>query len=175
MVDTLLKILTGEETGQLLFFMPTILFWVLINLINVWLAEKYNRPKTSVVVASLFLTWIVTVYLLVIGEDKKSDGKTKGEGRSTFVGSVYVLKNPALSDVVKIGYTKRSAQKRARELSGTGVPGEWHVAYEIGTNRPKRVEKKVHRKFSHRKVRDGGEFFKVDPEEAARVIKKVRG
>jgi hypothetical protein len=84
------------------------------------------------------------------------------------------LKNPALSNVVKIGYTKRSAEKRARELSGTGVPGEWHVAYEIGTNRPKRVEKKVHHKFSHRRVQDGGEFFRVSPEKAARVIEKVR-
>ncbi|WP_259082634.1 GIY-YIG nuclease family protein [Salinibacter ruber] len=156
-------------------FLAYFLSCVLFVSINIWLAEKYNRPKTTVIVASLFVGWIVTIYLLLIGKDKKSDGKTKSESRSTFVGSVYVLKNPALSDVVKIGYTKRSAQKRARELSGTGVPGEWHVAYEIGTNRPKRVEKKVHRKFSHRKVRDGGEFFKVSPEKAARVIKNVAG
>ncbi|WP_423824416.1 YqaE/Pmp3 family membrane protein [Salinibacter ruber] len=32
-------------------------------------------------------------------------------------GSVYVLTNPALSDVVKIGYTTRSAEERARELT----------------------------------------------------------
>jgi hypothetical protein len=32
-------------------------------------------------------------------------------------GSVYVLTNPALSDVVKIGYATRSAEERARELT----------------------------------------------------------
>jgi hypothetical protein len=91
-------------------------------------------------------------------------------------GCVYVLTNPMLSDVVKIGYTKRSAEKRAREISsGTGVVGHWEVAYEIGTARPKRTEKKVHKRLSHQKIQDGGEFFKVEPEEAARVIKKVRG
>ncbi len=88
-------------------------------------------------------------------------------------GSVYVLTNSALSNVVKIGYTTRSAEKRARELSGTGVPGKWQVAHEISTGSPKQVEKTVHQKLSRQKVRDGGEFFEVSPEKAARVVKSV--
>jgi hypothetical protein len=55
-VDMPLKILTGEETGQLLFFIFAILFWVLNNLINIRLAERYNYPKIDVVFASLFFS-----------------------------------------------------------------------------------------------------------------------
>jgi hypothetical protein len=70
-------------------------------------------------------------------------------------------------------YTTRSAEMRARELSRTGVPGKWQVAHEISTGSPKQVEKTIHQKLSCQKVRDGGEFFKVSPEKAARVVKSV--
>lgn len=38
------------------------------------------------------------------------------------MGCVYILKNPAMSDLIKIGQTERTAQERADELYTTGVP-----------------------------------------------------
>lgn len=95
-------------------------------------------------------------------------------GFSPDLGSVYVLTNPEIYNVAKIGYTKDSAEKRARQLSGTGVPGEWSVAHEIKTRYPERLEEEVHQKLSDQRVQDNREFFRVDPEEAARVIEKTR-
>lgn len=111
------------------------------------------------------------------GEVNLGDPDSHGtRSNSSSAGTVYVLTNSALSNAVKIGYTTRSAEKRAREVSsGTGVVGRWEVAHEIESPRPKRTEKEVHKRLSDKKVQGGGEFFRIDPEEAARVIKKVRG
>jgi hypothetical protein len=101
---------------------------------------------------------------------RKSWSSTSGDA---YNGSVYVLTNPELPDLVKIGYTTRSAAKRAKELSRqTGVPGHYEVAREIHVDRPRQVEKKVHSRLSNRRT-SSGEFFKVSPEEAAETIKRV--
>jgi hypothetical protein len=43
-------------------------------------------------------------------------------------GFIYVLKNPHMPRLVKIGYTDRSPWVRARELGNhTGVPGDFSV------------------------------------------------
>ena len=109
-------------------------------------------------------------FRILIKTDAEKEARSRS--RSSPSGSVYVLTNPELPDLVKIGYTTRSAEKRAKELSGTGVPGTYSVAHEIHVGRPKKVEKRVHRKLSSYRVRNG-EFFKVSPEKAARTIKRV--
>ncbi|MCS4051308.1 GIY-YIG nuclease family protein [Salinibacter ruber] len=155
--------------------------YVAIIVVNILLAEKYNRSKVWVGLLSIAAHLLVTLYLVVVitasAKQGQSQGReedaTRGSGGSSAKGSVYVLTNPALSDVVKIGYTTRSAEVRARELSGTGVPGKWQVAHEISTGSPKQVEKTVHQKLSRQKVQDGGEFFQVSPEKAVRVIRSV--
>ena len=38
------------------------------------------------------------------------------------MGCVYILKNPAMPDLIKIGHTKRTARERANELYTTSVP-----------------------------------------------------
>ncbi|MCS3937353.1 hypothetical protein GGP80_003363 [Salinibacter ruber] len=154
--------------------------YVAVIVVNILLAEKYNRSKVWVGLLSIAAHLLVTLYLAVAitasAKQGQSQGReedaTRGSAGSSVRGSVYVLTNPALSDVVKIGYTTRSAEKRARELSGTGVPGSWQVAHEVPTARPKKVEKAVHKKLSHQKVQDGGEFFTVSPQKAARLIKR---
>lgn len=46
-------------------------------------------------------------------------------------GFIYILKNHYIPNVYKVGYTKRDAIERAKEISrGTGVPGDWEVARE---------------------------------------------
>lgn len=90
-------------------------------------------------------------------------------------GSVYVLSNPALTELVKVGYTTRCAQVRASELSDAGVPGKWEVTCEIGTNRPEQVKEEVHSRLSHHRHRSEGQFLEVGPRKAARVVKSAAG
>jgi hypothetical protein len=158
------------DPGSLIFY---VIVYVLVVIGNVNLAQRYNRSKVGVALFSILAHLLVTLYLVVVITASSREKKSQNGEKVTAKGSVYVLTNPALSDVVKIGYTARSAEVRARELSGTGVPGKWQVAHEISTGSPKQVEKTVHQKLSRQKVQDGGEFFKVSPEKAARVIRSV--
>jgi len=45
-------------------------------------------------------------------------------------GYVYILINPSLPDLIKIGKSVRDPRKRARELSTTGVPAPFQVAFQ---------------------------------------------
>ena len=85
---------------------------------------------------------------------------------------MYVLINPKISDLVKIGFTRRSPRKRAKELSGSWVPGEYKVAHKVEVGDPEKVERRVHTELSNQRVR-GGEFFEVEPERAVQAIRKV--
>lgn len=109
-------------------------------------------------------------------QEKSSPSQKKpdsSEPSSSNSGLVYVLTHPRMPDVVKIGYTTRSAEKRAKELSSnTAVPGEFEIAHAINVHRPKKVEKKVHRRLSSQRT-SSGEFFEVSPQEAARTIKRA--
>lgn len=109
-----------------------------------------------------------------MGNSKTGDSKRKSNSISCSSpsGSVYVLTNPEMPNLVKIGHTTRTAAKRAKELSGTGVPGEYKVAYEIPVDHPRQVERRVHHRLSDERI-SRGEFFKVSPKRAAREIKRV--
>jgi len=105
-------------------------------------------------------------------EDKPTRPEPKRSGIEN--GTVYVLVNPEIPDVVKIGHTTRTASIRAKELSrNTGVPGEYRVAYQFKASNPKRLEEKVHRNLSRYRVQNG-EFFKIDADEAAETIRSIK-
>ena len=91
-------------------------------------------------------------------------------------GTVYVLTNPEHEHLVKVGYTTRSAQTRARELSSaTGVPGDFSVAYEASTPTPRAVEQAAHNRLSDHKVKRNREFFEVSPQTAREAIEAEIG
>jgi uncharacterized membrane protein YqaE (UPF0057 family) len=120
-----------------------------------------------------YLPGLIHALHVVTYYSSKEEGKEEKSIRATETsGSVYVLTNSVLSSVVKIGYTRRSADKRARELSGTGVPGQWEVAHEIRVRNPRTVEERTHRELSRYRVSDG-EFFKVSPSKAASIIRDI--
>lgn len=43
-------------------------------------------------------------------------------------GFIYILTNTYIPNIYKIGYSKRGGAERAKEMSGTGVPGNWELA-----------------------------------------------
>ena len=77
------------------------------------------------------------------------------------VGYIYILSNPMMPGLIKIGITSREVRQRAAELSSTtGVPAPFEVEYYCLTSSPEEVEVNVHKHFaSHRAP--GREFFAI--------------
>ncbi len=86
---------------------------------------------------------------------------------------VYVITNKAMPDYIKIGTTRRPIQQRMRDLytSGIPVPFECHYAALVETS--KNVEKRMHRAFDRYRVNKNREFFEIEPDAAADIIRMV--
>lgn len=80
-------------------------------------------------------------------------------------GYVYVLSNPSMPGVFKIGRSKRGGESRAKELYQTGVPEPFAVEFEILIEHHEYVEAYLHEHFKECRVNGGREFFKSPLEE----------
>lgn len=88
-------------------------------------------------------------------------------------GYVYVLINPSMEGLIKIGKTTKDPKERAREISAsTGVATPFIVAYFRKFRNCHEAEKTVHRHFEKKGVRYNltREFFVIQPNEAIDVI-----
>lgn len=82
-------------------------------------------------------------------------------------GKIYVLINPAMPSLVKIGLTTKSAELRAEQLSSpTGVPSAFVVAYETSVEDPVRVEAVIHERLAKFRWNESREFFQLPLREA---------
>ncbi len=90
-------------------------------------------------------------------------------------GYVYVLTNPAMPGLCKIGYTSRNPEERARELfkGVTGIPQEFTVAYSRQTPHFKEVEREAHKQLGKGRNKQYREFFRVTPGDAGMVIDTI--
>lgn len=87
-----------------------------------------------------------------------------------FDGVVYVLSHPKVSGV-KIGMTQHDVFKRARQISGTGVPGDFIVMAAFPSINPIKDERKVHDKLS--KFRMAKEHFELDTVVAVAKVRTI--
>ncbi len=85
-------------------------------------------------------------------------------------GRVYVLYNPAMPGMVKIGRTTKTAEERARRLRTTGVPAHFLVLYDIHVEDMRAVERAVHDALGAFKTEDDREFFSCSPKEAINTL-----
>ena len=86
-------------------------------------------------------------------------------------GWIYVLVNPSLEGLVKVGFSTKDPVIRVRELSSTGVPRVFSIAYEALVENPRELEQRVHSTLkSHHESK---EFFRTTPEEAVAAIRAV--
>ena len=89
-------------------------------------------------------------------------------------GIVYVLKNPAFPNLVKIGITTRDEVKvRMSELYTTGVPLPFECVYAGKVDDPKTVEVALHHAFSNSRVNPSREFFDIDESQAIAILKLI--
>ena len=89
---------------------------------------------------------------------------------------VYILTNPAIPEMIKIGYTANDPHARAEQLSkGTGVPVGYEVAWAYKCYKGDRIEKEVHKYFKKQRVSPTREFFRVTLDEAKQIIEQIGG
>ena len=83
------------------------------------------------------------------------------------MGFVYLATNENMPNLVKIGITNDSVEKRMDELSSAGVPGQFVSRYYTEAENAARTEIELHDLFSYCRVNErrragGREFFRVD-------------
>ncbi len=85
-------------------------------------------------------------------------------------GFIYVLTNPGMDGLVKIGRSIHSGQKRAEQLDGTGLPFPFDVHFQIYIDDHERFEREIHGELDSLRVNEKREFFRLCPEVATDQI-----
>lgn len=89
-------------------------------------------------------------------------------------GIVYILTNPAMPGLVKIGKTARgSVEARLSELYSTGVPVPFECAYAAKVTNQTVVEKAFHQAFAPYRINAKREFFEIEADQAISILRLV--
>ena len=90
-------------------------------------------------------------------------------------GLVYIITNPKMPNLVKIGYTK-NLKKRLDDLDTTGIPAPFEPYFTVTTSKYMVLEKVIHReldKLTDSRVRSNREYFEIDPELAKDLLSNI--
>lgn len=87
-----------------------------------------------------------------------------------FDGVIYIMANKRVRGV-KIGMTRKDAFNRAKQLSGTGVPGQFEVLAAFPSHNPLRDERKVHEKLARKRL--AKEHFDLEPIDAIAKVRSI--
>ncbi|HFN3649825.1 GIY-YIG nuclease family protein [Enterobacter hormaechei] len=85
-------------------------------------------------------------------------------------GYVYILINPSMPGLIKIGRTLRDSRMRARELFSTGVPTPFQVAFELFAEQHEALEAMVHNELNDFRVNAAREFFRYPLDKAVALL-----
>ncbi|MDC9720388.1 MAG: GIY-YIG nuclease family protein [Gammaproteobacteria bacterium] len=87
------------------------------------------------------------------------------------LGIIYVLSNPAMPGLVKIGKTARgSVNIRLGELYSTGVPVPFECEFAGRIADESKVERAFHLAFGPYRINPKREFFQIEPEQAIALL-----
>ena len=89
---------------------------------------------------------------------------------------VYILSNPTMPGLVKIGFTKNRPTKRAKEINAaTGVAMDFIVEWAFPCFNAHDLEKEVHAYLQSEgfRVNNKKEFFNITLEQAKAVIERI--
>lgn len=88
---------------------------------------------------------------------------------------VYVLTNPAMPGLVKIGKTTQlEVEERMKQLYSTGVPVPFDCAFACKVKDAGEVEKALHLAFGMTRINPNREFFKLEPERVIAVLQLLK-
>jgi hypothetical protein len=99
----------------------------------------------------------------------QSGGQFVGKSESLIRGWVYVISNPSLPGLVKVGFSRKDPQLRAQEFGGAGIPHPYKVEYDCIVKAPRDIEQRVHKRLEA--AREQKEWFRCTVAEAARAIR----
>lgn len=86
-------------------------------------------------------------------------------------GIVYLLTNPVMPGLIKIGKTNSNGlESRLQSLYNTSVPVPFQCFYACEVQDPDLVEKKLHNAFGDHRVNQKREFFEIDAERVKSVL-----
>lgn len=86
-------------------------------------------------------------------------------------GIVYILTNPAMPGLVKIGMTTRDeVMIRMNELYSTGVPLPFECSFAGRVSDVKKVEQAFHTAFGPYRINPSREFFEIEDEQAIALL-----
>ena len=84
---------------------------------------------------------------------------------------VYLLTNPTMPGLVKIGFAN-NLEERMRSLSGgTGVPLPFECFYACEVENKKEVESALHEAFGDHRINPKREFFRINPSRIQAILK----
>ena len=89
---------------------------------------------------------------------------------------VYVLSNPLMPGIVKIGFTKNKPSERVKQInSATGVAQDFIVEWALPCFNAHDVEKQVHLYLEENgfRVSKNKEFFSISVNEAKSVVERI--
>ena len=88
---------------------------------------------------------------------------------------VYVLTNPAMPGLVKIGKTTQlEVDDRMRQLYETGVPVPFDCAFACQVRDASEVEKALHLAFGANRINPNREFFRIEPERVIAILRLLK-
>ena len=88
---------------------------------------------------------------------------------------IYVLTNPAMPGLVKIGKTTQlEVDGRMRQLYSTGVPVPFDCAFACQVKDATEVEKALHYAFGNTRINPNREFFKIEADRVISVLKLLK-
>ncbi len=90
-------------------------------------------------------------------------------------GYIYIMTNPALKDMVKIGYAT-DVEARRKQLSTTALPFEYQVyaTYETSGNlEDKKLHSMIDQLNDNLRVSKGREFFLMSPDDAYKLLEAI--
>lgn len=90
-------------------------------------------------------------------------------------GYVYVLINPSMPGLVKIGCTQRDSRARARKLYTTGVPTPFEVAFEVFSDDHEVLEDQMHTQLFAFRPNGDREFFRYPLKDAINLLIQLNG
>lgn len=87
-------------------------------------------------------------------------------------GYIYILTNASFAgNVLKIGKTTRSVERRAKELSDkTGMPKAFSIAYSVKVPDCDKAEQTIHSELDRYRTNAKREFFELTLEQAIEVV-----
>lgn len=87
---------------------------------------------------------------------------------------VYVLRNEAMPNLIKIGKTQRKdLQARMSELYSTGVPFPFECLWAGEVKDCTRIESLIHNAFRNNRVNPKREFFNIEPDQVIPLLKEL--